>query len=89
MAETQTTSTRDLKQDVKDGLAALKTLRDEIRVNLHLAGMDARDEWKKIEPRFGEVENLAKKATEASRAAVTELVKTLQEFRKNLTDRKA
>jgi hypothetical protein len=34
----------------KQSLALLKTLRDEIRVELHLAGMDARDRWKGADP---------------------------------------
>jgi len=34
----------------------LKTLRDEIRVKRHLAGMDARDAWKDIE---GSIDKLA------------------------------
>jgi hypothetical protein len=37
-------------------LEALKGLRDELRLELHLAGMDAKDEWKKLRPLFRDAE---------------------------------
>jgi hypothetical protein len=83
---TQTTNrTADLKDDVKKGLEQLKTLRDEVRVRLHLAGMDAKDEWnKKLEPHLFEVEQAAHDASETSRRVVTEAVEKLKKFRDSL-----
>jgi len=42
-------ATTQLKKDIQKTLADLHTLRDELRVKAHLAGMDAKDEWAKIE----------------------------------------
>lgn len=43
-----------ISQETKKDIAALKTelktLRDEINLKVHLAGMDLRDEWAKLEP---------------------------------------
>ncbi|HUJ60417.1 MAG TPA: hypothetical protein VLX92_18075 [Kofleriaceae bacterium] len=33
-----------------------RRLADEIQVQLHLAGMDARDRWHDLEPRLGKLE---------------------------------
>lgn len=76
--------TSDLKADLQKSLESLQTLRDEIRVKLHLAGMDAKDAWNKLEPKLHEVEKLAEDVSETSRTAVHDLVKRLQEFRASL-----
>lgn len=41
---------QDTKQDIAALKTELKTLRDEINLKVHLAGMDLRDEWQKLEP---------------------------------------
>ena len=46
MNETKT----ELKEELKKSVAALRTLRDEVRVKIHLAGLDAKTEWNKLEP---------------------------------------
>ncbi len=43
-------TTQELKIELHKSLALLSTLRDEVRVTLHLAGMDAKDKWAKLEP---------------------------------------
>jgi hypothetical protein len=48
MRLTQQTAT-ELKQTVLQAMAQLETLRDELRVELHLAGMDVKDQWRKWE----------------------------------------
>jgi hypothetical protein len=78
-------STDDLKAELKKSLELLRTIRDEVRVKLHLAGMEAKEEaWKKLEPRIDAVERMAHEASEASRAAVADVVKVLKEFRETL-----
>jgi len=39
----------------ESGLKLLRTLRDEIHLDLHLAGMEAREEWAKLEPKMAEL----------------------------------
>jgi hypothetical protein len=47
---------KTLKQDLEDTRNDLKRTADEIRVKLHLAGMDAKDAWKDIQPRLEDFE---------------------------------
>lgn len=37
-------------------MADLRQLRDEVRLKLHLAGMDARSAWEKLEPSIAALE---------------------------------
>jgi hypothetical protein len=82
--ETTNRTAAELKEELKKGLEHLRTLRDEVRVRLHLAGMDARDEWNKLEPHLFDVEQAAHEATEASRRAVAEAVERLKKLRQSL-----
>lgn len=41
---------------IKETISQIKQQRDEIRLKLHLAGREARDEWEKLETRWEEVE---------------------------------
>jgi hypothetical protein len=84
MNHTTNRTAAELKDEVKKGLEQLKTLRDEVRVRLHLAGMDAKQEWNKLEPHLFEVEQAAREATEASRHAIGEAVERLKKFRQSL-----
>jgi hypothetical protein len=79
-----TRTTQELKQHLHDSMGLLKTLRDEIRVELHLAGMEAKERWKKIEPRFEEAEKFAVAATHASKQALENTVETFKSFKDSL-----
>jgi len=46
----------NLKQVLEQDLAALRATRDELRVQLHLAKADAKDEWDRIEKSWERVE---------------------------------
>jgi hypothetical protein len=61
-------------------LSKLQTLRDEIRVQLHLGGMEARTKWEELEERIKDFEN-----REAMRSATAnDLIHALQKFRDTL-----
>ena len=47
---------KTLKQDIEDTRNDLKRAADEIRVKMHLAGMDAKDAWDDIQPRLEDFE---------------------------------
>jgi hypothetical protein len=47
---------KTVKQDLEDTRADLKRAADEIRVKMHLAGMDAKDAWDDIQPRLADFE---------------------------------
>jgi hypothetical protein len=78
-------TTTELKTEIQKSIGLMRTLRDEIRVKLHLAGLDAKEEWKKLEPQVAEVERAACELTEATRAAVTDAVKRLTKLRSTLS----
>lgn len=73
--------THQIKEEVDKNLARLATLRDEVKVRLHLASLDARKEWDEVlAPKMLELEQTAKHVTEPTRARARELVKRLEEF---------
>lgn len=52
------------KQELLHRRDELIQLKDEIRVRLHLAGMDAKDTWHKLQPRIEQFERTAEEVTE-------------------------
>ena len=80
----QTTTTTSLRSR----LDSLKVVRDEIRVQLHLAGLDARSEWDKIERRLENLElgseRAAVAAADATIVSVEALLLSLREFKTKL-----
>jgi hypothetical protein len=71
---------KDLKAELEKSVTLLKTLRDEARVRLHLAGMDAKKKWSELETHLDAVEDAAKQTTEASRTAVVKGLESLKAF---------
>jgi len=79
-----------LKTELENKFAELHTLRDDIRVQLHLASMDAKTRWAEIEPRIAQFERTtADTVTEAARAGLTEAIKQLLHFRDSLPKKHA
>jgi hypothetical protein len=66
-------------------LEALKKARDELRVRVHLASMDAREQWAKLEPRLAEIEKVladaGEKTIEEVRDALDKLGHALAKLR--------
>lgn len=60
----------------------LKALADEVRVKLHLAGMDLKDEFQKLEP---QLERAVSSATIVSTEVLGDLKKRLTELKQRLT----
>ena len=56
-------------------------MRDEVRVRLHLATMEAKDEWNKLEPHLAGAEKAAGVVTESSRELVAKALQKLATFR--------
>lgn len=77
-------NTTQMRDWMHESLGQLKTLRDEIRVDLHLAGMDAKDKWKELEPKFHEAEKLVENISEVSRHAMEEMVSRFRTFRESI-----
>ncbi len=69
-----------IQKDGPEPLAEIERIADEIRVKIHLAGMDAKDAWRKLEPRLEEAKAHAASATDASRRALRDIAKSLREL---------
>jgi hypothetical protein len=74
----------DFKEQVSKRVAELKTLRDEIRVNLHLATMDLKDEWHQIERKLPDASTAVEQLKDATAEGVDRLIAELRTFRERL-----
>lgn len=79
-------TTKDLKAELDKTVSHLKTLREEARLKAHLAGMEAKERWNKLEPELDKVQDAAKDATEAAKHAATKGLNSLKEFLSSLGD---
>ncbi len=87
MAEPQK-ETQDWKRDLTKLRDDVRTMADDLRVRIHLAGMDAKDAWNKLEPRLQEFEQRAENAVQTTstelREAAKDLKARLQKLRESL-----
>ena len=74
------------KQDLIKRMNAVATLRDQIRVDLHLASMDLRDEWARLEKNLPDLGVALKPLEEATRDALDTLIDDLRRFGERLHD---
>lgn len=73
--------TNDVKNELAKGLDKLALLRDEAKLHLHLATLDAKQEWNdKLEPKIDELQKTAHELSDNSRAAVHDLVAKVEGF---------
>lgn len=75
----------DVKNELSKGLDKLTMLRDEAKLHLHLATLDAKQEWdEKLEPRINELQISAHEMTDGTKAAVQDLLARVESFVSNL-----
>ncbi len=71
----------DLKSELERSANALRTLRDEIRVQLHLGRLDARGEWERLAPQLeAALERAKRDVSEATREAIAEMTEAAKRF---------
>jgi len=70
----------DMKAEIDKTLDQMRTLRDEVRLKVHLAGMDAEDEWRKLEPQLHAAEKIAEDVTDATKKTLTEAYERLSKL---------
>ena len=75
--------------DTQQLVTKLQTLRDEIRVRLHLASLDIKQEWDKLDPQVAELEKLSHEASDAVKEKAHALMEKLHALRSSLTDKPA
>lgn len=80
---------KSVKQDLEDTRDDLKRMADEIKVKLHLAGMDAKDAWDEIQPRLEDFEQRfdakADEVTEELKALGSDIKQRLLNIKNKLT----
>jgi hypothetical protein len=63
--------------DMKEKIAELKTLRDQVRLKAHLANMEARPSLMKLDEELDRLEARLERAEEKSRVAVANALERL------------
>ncbi len=81
-------TTQVLKHHMTESLKRLRTLRDEVRVEARLAGMEVSDRLEALEARFFQAEQVADRAAETSKHLIEEALVAFQGFRDSLRHRK-
>jgi hypothetical protein len=71
----------DVKAEVTKGIEKLGMLRDEVKLHLHLATLDAKTEWDEhLEPRINEVVQGAQQVTQTSTTMVLDVLSRVEAF---------
>ncbi len=78
---------QELKRRIEQNLIAIRGMRDQMRLDLHLASMEAKDAWKQVERQIEEAERLAGDVTETSRHALLEFAGRVAALRESLERR--
>jgi hypothetical protein len=76
--------TQEGKRLIAEQLDELKTVRDEIRLELHLAGMELRDEWQRIERELPDPSRAAEQLKEAATQGLERVLSELRGFQARL-----
>jgi hypothetical protein len=67
--------------DLPDPFAMLRTLRDELKVRIHLAGMEARRSFEQLD---AETDKLLGKAERASRDTLEDIIEKLRKLQRTI-----
>ena len=77
----------DVTDLVQNSLAALRTLRDEIRLDLNLAGKEVRDRWRRLEARLQAAETRARETRREGARSLAALIENAKEFRTRVVEK--
>ncbi len=73
------------RERIDRGLDELEKLRDEIKLKLHLAEMDAQSTWRRLEPKLDELESTVERqgstVAETTANMTEDLVKSFRQLR--------
>lgn len=74
----------EIKNHVSETMRLLRQLRDEVRVELHLAGMEAQERFRAFEPRLAHAEQLASDVSESTMSLLNGTLSELKAFKAKL-----
>ncbi len=80
------TDTNNVRRRLSDSFDELRRMRDQMRLEIHLARMDAKERWKTLEPRLHRAERFAKDVSQVSRKAMGEISSKLRDLRASLDE---
>jgi len=79
---------KSLKQELEDTRNDLQRAAGEIKLKLHLAGMDAKEAWEQVQPRLAEFEQRfdakAEEVSEELKAMGGDIMQRLQNIKAKL-----
>lgn len=76
------------KNAFETGLDELRTLRDEVRLKLHLAKRDVKDQWEStFEPKFEKLEQQARSASDNTMDAIRDALDQAKDAFRGFRDR--
>jgi CBS domain-containing protein len=78
--------TTSIRETFHDHLEELKRLRDQIRVDLHLASLDLRREWSDLERRLPDASRVVGEVRDATAEAFDGVVSETRRFRARLSE---
>ncbi len=64
----------------------IRRVADELRLKLHLAGMEAREQWDKLQPRLAEIEQSIESGASKAGTAVSEQMSSVGATLRKLLD---
>jgi hypothetical protein len=70
--------------DVKELIESLERVRDEIKLKLHLAAADARDEWEELEKKLGQLRGKANRIGRVAEDAAEDVGEAVELLGKEL-----
>ena len=77
-----------LPQQIEKTLEDIRQTRDEIRLQLHLANLDARVRWEEeFEPMFFRAERVAAEVSDTAFEALQDIARKLRDFRGSLREK--
>ncbi len=76
----------ELSRELVEMRDEVRGLADEIQLKIHLAGMDAKDAWRKLEPKLYDFEKRAAHAAQVTAAEVRDLAHDLTASLRRIRD---
>lgn len=76
-----------LSDELNSAMQDLRAIRDEVRVQINLAGKEAKSHWEEIEPRLAKFERGVVDTSDAASAATVDLAKDLAKAFRTFRDR--
>lgn len=89
MSSTNPTTGNSDQDQARSALQRLQTLRDEVRVRIHLGGMELKEVWRDLEGKIFEAEKWVEGAASDALAKLQSLTPQVEELSKKLSGKES